>query len=295
MLRRKEGVKKMKRFFRRHWKKLLVVLIVIITVIFAIVLISNLVGNRAQNTGISGMLEIDGKGVGVFEEKAEAESNTYTVEAKTSVLEIRSSESTNISVSKSGFPFKVNQLKNEKYELDLTNLAHDSIITVKLEIGGDGTFVSRRLTNEVSTYYLCLKVDNPSSETEAKNDVPETPSGTVTFNGEAFKTYGSESAAQQAVQGQNFVIPKGMANNLVLTAEPTEGTARIWGWVCMAGGEDVYDDGQQIRMNADSNWSAAFDVSAYSGKQIVICLKAEDGMGLNNGYSYVSFVIPELN
>lgn len=285
------------RFLKRHWKAVVIVIVAIALLVAGKSLIkhftaSDTTGVTANSGGTTGTVAIDGQAVSIFDSKDEAVANPITLDAGIKSMSITGSNakvSTDIG--------SVSHTSGSDYELNLNGLADGTAVTLTVQTGGDGSFFGQRLGNEVETHYLVVNVSNPEGSAPADgtaNHVSGVPTGSVRFGDSSFKTYGSEAEAQAAIADQQsqFTIPTSMAKNLVLTAEPSEGTARIWASVCMVDGAD--ETGLESRMNQDSNWTATFDLSKYAGHQVTIVLKAEDGMALSNGYSYVSFFVPSF-
>lgn len=308
--------RKIGRFFRRHWKAITIVVVAIILIVVVTSLVKHFAGGSSNPStgagngsstaftgnsgGENGIVTVEGQSVGIFDTKDDAEANPITVTAGVKSMTVNGDNaqvSTNIG--------SINHVSGKDYELNLDGLADGTIATITVKTGGDGSFIGQRLGNDVETHYLTVNVSNPNatpagtsggnaSTGTAPNSTSSVPTGTVHFGDTTFQTYGSEAEAQSVVANDHnkFTIPTNMAKNLVLTAEPSEGTARIWASVCMV--DDVDETGMESRMNADSNWSATFDLSKYAGHQVTIVLKAENGMALSNGYSYVSFFVPQF-
>lgn len=291
----------MLKFIKRHWKAILIAVVAIVLIIVVInVAFSSTNDNTTVTAGTAGIASLDGSAVGVFDNQSDAEANKVTVDAGVKILQVTSDEYVEVSATVGGFPVGVTNTQEKTYEVDTSNLGDGSTVIVQILIGGDGSFVGRRLNNDVDTYYLAINVNNPNQTTA--DSAAQTAQALGLPNGkmyvgedkDTFQTYGSESEAQQAVAGQqnNFTLPKGMVQNgLSFTVEPTtDDTARVMVKVCMMDGESVESIGKYV--SPDSNWAGTLDVSNFAGHQITICIKAENGWAISNGYSYVSFFLP---
>jgi hypothetical protein len=175
-------------------------------------------------------------------------------------------------------------------------------------IGGDGSWLGQRLSEEIDTYYLALEVVNnneadlvemvstddvATQQVQSSSTLP-LPNGKVYFGEDSYQTYASESEAQQAAALQSLTIPTYMVQDgLQLRAEPNANTARIWVSICMVDGQIVQS--VSSRLNQDSNWTGTLDVSEFAGHQVTLVMKAENNSALMNGYSYVSFKVPEFS
>lgn len=297
-------MKKIARFFRKHLKSVLIIIVAIALIVgafFAVKYAYSKLGNNTNSTvvgnsnGQSGMVTIDGHKVDVFDSEDEARANPVTADAGARVITVNG-KNPKVRTNNGS----VNELADGKYELHL-DLPNESTVMITVKTGGDGSFIGSRLSKDVEIRYLMITVNNPKSVTpdvengsNSSSDTSGVPTGKVSFAGSTFQTYGTEADAQAVVANKrdSFTIPTSMAKELTLTAEPSEGTARMLIYVCMVDTDD--ERSLEKRLNQDNNWTNSFDVSAYAGHQVTFCIKAEDSMGLSNGYSYVSFFVPEF-
>lgn len=298
-------MKKIARFFRKHLKSVLIVVVAIALIVgfFCLIKYVNKFGNNAANStvvgnsnGESGVVAIDGYKVDVFDSEDEARANPVTTDVGIRSFTVNGKKP-KVKIDNGS----VNELSDGKYELHLENLPNESTAMITVKTGGDGSFISDRLGKDVETRYLMLTVNNPISvipegETSSTGSANTSgvPTGKVSFAGSTFQTYGTEADAQAVVANKrdSFTIPTSMAKELTLTAEPSEGTARMLVYLCMV--DEAAERSLEKRLNQDNNWTNSFDVSAYAGHQVTFCIKSEDSMGLSNGYSYVSFFVPEF-
>ncbi|MBR1540940.1 MAG: hypothetical protein IJ629_07390 [Clostridia bacterium] len=297
-------------FFSRHWKALLVVVIAIILIVVILVVkpfagISNqLTRNNpsAATAGQLGVITLEGNGIGVFDTESEAEANQVTVNAGKATLKVSGSGNIDVSASIGGTPANILTTTNgNSYELNLDGLGDGTTILVKVMVGGDGSLIGQRLSENVDTHYFAVNVSNPNQQAQTGDPNTQTaqtlgiPNGTVYVDGSAFQTYGSESEAQQAIADQQnrFTLPTSMlTNGLPITVTPnTDDTARVFIQVCMV---DGYDGGSfAVCANPETDWLANLDVSQFAGHQITLMIKAENGWAISTGYSYISFFLPE--
>ncbi|MBR2290188.1 MAG: hypothetical protein IJ867_06335 [Clostridia bacterium] len=279
-------------FIGRHWKALLILVIAIILVVIIAITkpFSGLMGaisNNQSSPKASGSVTLDGQKVAVYATQADAEANKLSVNAETKTLIIP--ENGRVSVN----PSNILASSNGGYTLNLAGCGDQSLVVIKVTTGGNGNFLSQRLSKDLKDSYLALVVSNPNIEANGMTKTSGVPTGKVYFGDVAYETYGSGSEAHQAVAGKQsqFTIPTYMVENgLQLRAEHGNNTARIWVKVCMVGIRGI--DTKGIRLNADSNWSGVIDISQFAGYQITLMLHAENGDVTSNGYSYVSFFVP---
>jgi len=291
-----------------HWKTLLVVIVAIMLIIVVASSglfnqLSNAIsGNNsnstaANSTGDTRVATLDGKSLNVFETQEAAASNKTVVEAGKKALNVPNAEHVYISTYVNGNSANiVSSIDSNSYTLDLSNVPDNGTVVIKIETGGDGSALGKRLgISHINTQFVALSVSNPTLNTEPEATAAlGIPNGRIYFGEDVYQTYASEGEAQQAVRGQRsqFTIPTYMVENgLQLRAEPNEATARIRVQVCMVGTKPVSVTGALL--NNSSNWSGTLNVSNYVGQQVTLMIHAENGMGLSNGYSYVSFFVPE--
>lgn len=313
--RRRRSTRRRKNFFQKHWKTLLIlvvlaVLIVLIATTDVFGQLSNAISNISNGTNTDNgksnvssvpsdtrVATLDGKNLSIFESQEAAESSKISVEAGKKSLSFSTSEHVSVSAYIGGR--SVDILSNngsDSYTLDLTNVADKSIVIIKVTVGGDGSIVSQRLgTADSKTHFVAFEVSNPNMSVEEAAQTSGIPNGKVYFADSVYQTYGSEIEAQQAVKGKQgqFTIPTYMVQDgLQLRAEPSENTARIRIKVCMVGIRGVSSN--SICISQETNWAGTLDISGYAGYQMTLMLHAEDGWGINNGFSYVSFFVPEI-
>lgn len=290
----------MKKFFGflgRHLKAVLIVMVVIIAIIMIIKFkpFSGLNGG-SNNTvvGTTGIVTMDGNKIGVFDTQSEAESNKISADSGVRKLQVSGSGNVDVSANVGGIPTGIISGKNGKYDMDLSGIGNGTTVVVTVSIGGDGSFFGRTLTTDVSKYYFAVNVIN-NEETVNTTQTLNAPNGTIKFGDDVYQTYGSEQEAQMAVLGQKnlYTLPTYMVKEgIQLHCEPGENTARIWVKPTMVDGESGSYNG--VRLNQDSDWSGILYVSDFSGHQVTLMIKAENNTGLSNGYSYVSFFVPEF-
>lgn len=306
--RRRRRARRTGNWFTRHWKALLVALVAIILIVVLAVVkpfsgLSDLFGgNNNQVAGQAGVVTLDGNNVGVFDTQHEAELNKVTVNVGTSTLKISGNGERVANASVSGIPTGALVKQSDGvYTLNTNGFGDGTTILVKILVGGDGSFIGQRLSGNVDTHFMAISVSNPQ-QPQTGDPAAQTaqtlglPNGTVYIDGTAFQTYGSEWEAQQAVAGKQnqFTLPRSMvANGLPITVTPnTDDTARVYIRVTMVNAED--DNDLSVCANPQTNWMATLDVSKYGGQQITLMIKAENGWAIANGYSYISFFLPEV-
>lgn len=281
--------RKIRRFIKKYWKVLLVIGIIIILLIIICGVIKSF---SKKNPGVSGVIRVDGAQVKVYPTKDIAAMETNKIislpkERKITANGFEKVEVTGRHLTQDG----------DKYILDLTGLRSGTNVILKIREGGDGSWTGILFKENVQTYYLAFSVqDDPKNHpntTNSNNVSTATPTGTVYFDNTKYHTYASENEAQQAIadSSKSWTIPTNMVTNgLQLRAEPGENTTRIRVSVCLVDTEPI--DGKQTLLNADNNWSSIIDISPFAGHQVTLMLHAEGPDGLSNGYSYVSFVVP---
>ena len=167
---RQKGIKKIVSnvagFFKKH-KKTMVVLILSIAVISSIIAISNLF-KKSMPPGITGIAKIDGYKFGVFETQEEAiEYILADMPAEIHKIEILNPLNQNVDVYTSIFTSLVNKSSDNEFLLDLTHAEINEPIVVTINIGGDGSLISKYLGEDVQTYYFAVsRRSEVNSETE---------------------------------------------------------------------------------------------------------------------------------
>lgn len=143
-------------FFKKH-QKTFIILVTAIVAILAIEIVSHL--NKEQNPlGVTGIARIDGYKFGVFENEDDAIKHTIeNLPAGIKKIEISSNEE-NVDVYTSLFTSLVTKSTNNKFLLDLTNVANNETIIVTICIGGDGSLISKCLSEDVKKYYFAVSV-----------------------------------------------------------------------------------------------------------------------------------------
>lgn len=290
-------------FIKKHWKAILIAVVAIVLIIVVVNVIKHFSGANNSNTvtaGTPGIVTLDGNSVGVFDNQSDAEANKVTVDAGVKNLDVSGSGNIDVTATVGGFPIDVTNTKGSKYELNMDSLGDGSTVIVKVMVGGDGSLIGQRLGDDVETHYFAINVSNPNQETgDTAAQTAQAlglPNGKIYIEEDTYQTYGSETEAQTAVANQQnaFTLPLYMVKDgLSLTAEPTtDDTARIMVKVCMMDDESVESAGTYV--GPDGNWSGTLDVSKYAGHQITLMIKAENGWAISNGYSYVSFFLPQF-
>ena len=277
-----------------------VILLIVVIVLFVLLIwgISATIkasrANAASVPGTTGVVSLDGNTISMFEDQAKAESNKTTADAGTHTLKV--SGRSNVSIRATASGNSANGIvagSGNDYELDLNGLSDGTIVILTVAVGGDGSFLSERLSEEVKRYYVALEVNNPDVSANTASTLG-VPSGKVYFGEASYLTYRSEEEAQKAVEDAPLVLPTYMvADGIPVRAEPGENTYRIQVTICMLDGESFHLGGPFLW--SENNWEGTLDVSACAGHQVTLMLHAENDMGFVNGYTYVSFYVPAFD
>lgn len=247
--------------------------------------------------GETGTVTLDGSRIGVFDSQQDAETHKVTVNAEAKSMTISTTENVDVSVSVDGRSANnVLTKSGNGYTLDLEGFGHESVVVVKMSIGGDGSLLGKRFGNAgIETKYFALSINNPTVAQEQSITTLGVPTGVVYFDGSAYQTYGSEVEAHNAMvtERNRFTIPTYMVTNgIEVRAEPGENTARMQVRVCMVDSNDF--DTRFVYLNSSTNWTGTLDVSQFAGHQIILMINSMNTTGISNGYSYVSIFVPEV-
>jgi hypothetical protein len=301
----------MKRFLKRYWKVLVAVIIVIVVIIIIVAIVKGISNSKVP--GKTGIIKIDGKTIGVFEDKKEAQLNQFTLEAEKHELVVSGSKKTRVETTVGIFPnnsLVTDGQKKNHYDMNLENIGDQTEVLLNIKIGGDGSFFGNMLDYDTDNYYLVVIVanNNPSNNdsntstdgsSDSSNGNPatnapqfSTPTGKVFIEETSYNTYPDEKTSADNCQ---CTLPTYMLKDgLTFRAEHSEDTARIWATISMVDDEDCYRP-NGIRMNADSNWTATLDISNINGHKVTIMLKYEDSKAICTKYEYITVILPEID
>ncbi len=269
-------IRRVLQFLREHLRVLIVIVIAIVAVILAIKAVKNFLDDGSGS--IHGIVKINGSEIGVYDTKEKAKANPISP-VETGIYQISGKGSRKIEIKSTRF-FTIQKNGKNGFTIDLNGI--NNVTTVfEVLVGGDGSLTSN--TFEAKRYYFAIKPQNDSST--VNNQPTDIPGGILHFGNDVFQTYSSEGEAQQA---EAFTI----SSNLVLTAEPSANTARIWVKICRV---DTVDwDAGEIRLNQDNGWTNTMNFSEYKGHLVTLAIKFENKMATQNTYQYVSLrVKPE--
>lgn len=282
----------MKKYLGSILIAIVAIVLIVLLIVFMVKLVSNSHANN-QTVGTVGVVTLDGNSVGVFSSKEEAENNKFTVDAGMRSMKVSGFGNTSVHATVGGIPANiVTNAKGSTYDLDLNGIGNETTVMIQISVGGDGSLMGERLSGDVDKYFLAINVNNPDNVADTAKTLG-LPNGKIFFGDDSYQTYGSETEAQQAVSNNPLVLPTYVVENgIQLRAEPNENTARIQVKACMLDGDPINRDGP--RLYSGNGWSDVLDVSEFSGHQVTLMIHSENDMGLSNGYSYVSFFVPEF-
>ena len=276
----------MKKFLKKHWRKILIAIIALVIIIVIVTIIKN----SKNNNGITGIVKFDGKKISVFENANEALKNSIQSDASEKQVSVKNGdESTKLTAKIGNFKAKIVTDKGKgNFVVDLSQVADQKIVLFEVKDGGDGSWVGDRISDEVNRYYFAVSVKY-SGKTNPPQVNYGVSCGEIEIGGKKFDTYPSEEDALSSINN----ISKEIAENFTIKSiNHSNNTKRIKVKICYTDENISEFYFSNIILSDENDWTNTLNVMDHSGHTIVLMITAEDDLALNCSFSYVSFYIP---